>query len=294
MANSADITVIGKATPWHIGFQDAASPVMEGITEVHNLLLIIMAGIASVVFILLAYIMWRFRASKNPTPSKTTHHNTLEIIWTIVPVIILLIIGVPSIKLLKRMEITTNAEMTVKVTGNQWYWTYEYPSDKNDGNSFNFDSYMIEEKDLKEGQFRLLDVDHPLVVPINKVVKILVTATDVLHSFAVPSLGIKKDAVPGRMNETWIKISKPGTYYGQCSELCGIKHGFMPIVIKAVTQEDYDAWYQEQLKLKQNPPQNEGKKHEGSPSNEIAKTMKDSGIPVKTKENPNTEKASKH
>lgn len=223
--------------PWQIGFQSAASPIMEGITEMHHMLMIIITCIAIFVTVLLGYVLFRFRASRNPVPSQTSHNTLLEVVWTLLPVLILVIIGIPSLKLMFFASKIENADMTVKAIGHQWYWTYEYPEQK-----LQFDSLMIEEKDLKPGQLRLLDVDNPIVVPVGKTVRVIVTSEDVLHSFAVPSLGIKKDAVPGRLNETWFRIEKEGTYYGQCSELCGIKHGFMPIAVKVVSQEQYDEW----------------------------------------------------
>jgi cytochrome c oxidase subunit 2 len=210
---------------------------MEGITEMHHMLMIIITCIAIFVTVLLGYVLYRFRASRNPAPSQTAHNTLLEVVWTLLPVLILVIIGIPSLKLMFFASKIENADMTVKAIGRQWYWTYEYPEQK-----FQFDSLMIEEKDLKPGQLRLLDVDNPIIVPVGKTVRVIVTSEDVLHSFAVPSLGIKKDAVPGRLNETWFRIEKEGTYYGQCSELCGVKHGFMPIAVKVVSQEQYDEW----------------------------------------------------
>ena len=225
--------------PWQIGFQPAASPMMEGVAHMHHLLLMVITGIALFVGALLSYVMVRFRESRNPVPSKTAHHTLLEVAWTMVPVLILVTIAIPSLKLLFSMDKAQNATMTVKAIGHQWYWSYEYPEKQ-----IAYDSYMIEDKDLKEGDIRLLSVDNPIIVPVDTTVRILVTSQDVLHSFAVPSLGIKKDAVPGRLNETWLRIHEIGDYYGQCSELCGVKHGFMPIHVKVVSQEDYDAWVQ--------------------------------------------------
>ncbi len=235
--------VSGKSVDWQLGFQSPSSPVMEGIVNTHSLLMWICSGILLAVLVLLGYVLWKYRASKNATPSKVTHNLTLEIIWTVIPVIILIFIGIPSIKLLRFMDTPVNTDMTIKAIGKQWYWTYEYPNPEKPGEVLEFDSYMIPDHELKAGQLRLLDVDNPVVVPINTTIKILVTGADVLHSFAVPSLGIKRDAVPGRVNETWIRISKPGMYYGQCSEICGAKHGFMPIAIKAVSKEDYQNWF---------------------------------------------------
>lgn len=225
--------------PWQIGFQPAASPLMEGIVHMHNLLLMIITIIAIFVTCLLLYVIYRFRASKNPIPSKTSHHTLLEIVWTLVPVLTLVLVGVPSLKLLFFNDKIENAEVTVKAIGHQWYWSYQYPE-----NNVHFDSYMINDKDLKEGQIRLLEVDNRVIVPAGKTVRLIVTSEDVLHSFAVPALGIKKDAVPGRINETWLRVEKEGVYYGQCSELCGAKHGFMPIAIQVVSPDEYSHWLQ--------------------------------------------------
>jgi len=227
--------------PWQMGFQKAASPMMEGIASMHHLLLIVIITVACFVILLLAYVIYRFRTKKNPIPSTTSHHMLLEVVWTLIPVMILVIIGIPSIKLLFALDRPQDAQITIKVIGHQWYWSYEYPT-KDPLKTITFDSYMIEDKDLKPGQPRLLEVDNRVIVPLDTTVRVLVTSTDVLHSFAVPSLGIKKDAVPGRINETWFRIAKEGVYYGQCSELCGVRHGFMPIAIHAVSKEQYDEW----------------------------------------------------
>lgn len=227
--------------PWQMTFQPAASPMMEGIVAMHHLLLIIITATACFVVLLLGYVIYKFHAKKNLIPSKTSHHVVLEIIWTLVPVIILVIIGIPSLKLLFTLDKPQDAQMTIKVIGRQWYWSYEYPTN-DPAKPIAFDSYMIEEKDLKPGMHRLLEVDNRVIVPVDTTVRVLVTSTDVLHSFAVPSLGIKKDAVPGRINETWFRIAKEGVYYGQCSELCGVRHGFMPIAIHVVSKAQYDEW----------------------------------------------------
>lgn len=231
----------GYPEPWQMTFQKAASPMMEGIVEMHNLLLVIITAVACLVLLLLSYVIYKFRAAKNPIPSKTSHHVVLEIIWTLIPVIILTVIGVPSLKLLFKLDKPQDAQITIKAIGRQWYWSYEYPT--NDPTKpIAFDSYMIEDKDLKPGMHRLLEVDNRVVVPVDTTVRVLVTSSDVLHSFAVPALGIKKDAVPGRINETWFHIAKEGVYYGQCSELCGVRHGFMPIAIHVVSKAQYDEW----------------------------------------------------
>jgi cytochrome c oxidase subunit 2 len=200
-------------------------------------LLWIIAAISAFVLALLLIVIVRFNARANPTPSRTTHNTPIEIIWTIVPVIILAAIAVPSFRLLfVQLEVPT-PDVTVKVTGKQWFWSYSYPDSK-----FEFDSLMVQDKDLKPGQLRLLAVDNEMVVPINKVVHVLVTGADVIHSFTVPSFGIRMDAVPGRINETWFKATIEGVFYGQCSELCGKDHAFMPIAVRVVKQADYDTW----------------------------------------------------
>ena len=226
---------------WQLGFQKAASETMRDIVNFHDkLLLPIIIAISVFVLFLMVYVCIRFRASRNPNPSKTTHNVAVEVMWTLIPVLILLVMAVPSFKILYKQDSIPKADVTVKAIGYQWYWGYEYPDE-----NIIFDSYMIEDKDLKENQPRLLAVDNEIVVPVNKVVKVLITANDVLHAWAVPSLGIKRDAVPGRINETWFKAEKVGTYYGQCSELCGPGHGFMPISIKAVSDEEFAAWLEE-------------------------------------------------
>lgn len=223
--------------PWQIGFQSAASPIMEKIVDMYTLLQVIITLVAILVVGLLGYVIFRFRASKNPVPSQASHNTVLEVVWTLLPVLVLVMIGIPSLKLMYFAETIKEADVTLKVIGNQWYWKYEYPDHK-----IEFDSTIVADNDLKPGMLRLLSVDKPVVVPVGAVVKVLVTASDVLHSFAVPSLGVKRDAVPGRINETWFQIHKEGTYYGQCSELCGKLHGFMPIEIKAVSKPEYDQW----------------------------------------------------
>lgn len=229
--------IAAEPKPWQIGFQPSASPIMEGIAEMHNLLIVIITCIAIFVTVLMAYVIYKFRASKNPVPSANSHNTLLEIVWTLLPVMILIVIGIPSLKLMFFANKLEHADITVKAIGHQWYWSYQYPEE-----NLNFDSLMIEDKDIKPGQLRLLSVDNPVVVPAGKTVRVIVTSEDVLHSFAVPSLGIKKDAVPGRINETWFRIEKEGEYYGQCSELCGVKHGFMPIAIKVISPEKYNEW----------------------------------------------------
>lgn len=230
---------VGIPHPKQLNFQDAASPVMEKVHDFHNLLLPIITGITVFVMVLLLWVIVRYNRRANPVPSKTTHHTGLEIAWTLIPVLILLVIIVPSMRLLYFADKAPNADMTIKAIGMQWYWKYEYP----DHGNFTFDSYMLKDEEAKaQGKPRLLSTDNYIVLPVDTAVRILVTAGDVLHSFAVPALGVKKDAVPGRTNETWTKITKPGLYYGQCSELCGSGHGFMPIAIRAVPKDEFAAW----------------------------------------------------
>lgn len=232
--------------PWQIGLQPPASPIMEKLHDFHDFLLIITGAIVLVVFVLLLYVCLRFNAKANPVPATFSHNWFLEIVWTVIPVIILIIIALPSFKILSYENKIPPADLTVKVVGYQWYWHYIYP----DYDNYEFDSYIIPDKDLKPGQKRLLEVDRKLVVPENAVIKFLITGADVVHSFGIPSLGIKTDAIPGRTNETWTKISQKGIYYGQCSELCGINHGFMPIAVQVVSREEFDKWIAEKANIK--------------------------------------------
>ncbi len=228
----------GQPTPWQIGFQDAASPVMERIDSFHDILMWVITVITLFVLVLLAIVVIRFNSRANPTPTRTTHNSLLEVIWTVVPVVILVLIAIPSFKLLYYMDRTDEAEMTLKAIGHQWYWSYEYP----DHGEFAFDSIMIEDEDLKEGQVRLLETDTRVVLPVDTNIRLLVTADDVIHAWAIPAFGVKLDAVPGRLNETWMRVDKEGTYYGQCSELCGVNHGFMPIAVEVVSKEAFASW----------------------------------------------------
>ena len=228
---------LGQPSPWELGLQQSASPVMDDIVWFHNFLLWLIAAIAVFVLVLLAIVVLRFNARANPTPSRTTHNTGIEIIWTVVPVLILVMVAVPSFRLLFYQLKVPAADLTVKVTGKQWFWSYSYPDSK-----FEFNSLMVQDKDLKPGQLRLLSVDNEMVVPVNKVVRVLVTGADVIHSFSVPSFGIKIDAIPGRLNETWFKAEREGMYYGQCSQLCGRDHAFMPIAVHVVSEKDYTAW----------------------------------------------------
>ena len=240
----AALAGLGQPSPWQVGLQQSASPVMDNIIWFHDFLLYIITGIAGFVLVLLVIVMVRFNARTNPIPSRTTHHTLIEIAWTLIPIVILMFIAVPSFKLLFLQLNVPAADLTVKATGKQWYWSYSYP----DNGQFEFDSLMLKEGERKEGQPRLLAVDNEMVVPVNKTVRVITTGSDVIHSFAVPSFGIKIDAVPGRINETWFTATREGVYYGQCSELCGKDHAFMPIAVRAVSEQAFSAWVEEAKK----------------------------------------------
>ncbi len=235
-ALAADVAT-GQPHPWQLGLQAGATPVMNDIIWFHNFLLWIIVAITLFVLLLLVVVVVRFNARSNPVPSRTTHNTMIEVVWTVVPVLILVMVAVPSFRLLFLQLNTPKADVTVKATGKQWFWSYSYPDDK-----FEFDSLMVADKDLKPGQPRLLAVDNEMVVPVNKVVRVLTTGADVIHSWALPAFGVKIDAIPGRVNETWFKAEREGVYYGQCSELCGKDHAFMPITVRVVSDKDYTAW----------------------------------------------------
>ena len=230
----------GQPTEWQLGFQEAGSPLMQQLIDFHDFVFWIITAITVFVFLLLAYVCVRFSAKNNKKPSTTTHNATLEIAWTLIPVLLLVVIAIPSFRLLYNQNDFTNIDMTIKATGYTWWWGYEYP----DHDGIAFDSVIVEDDELEEGQPRLLTTDYQLVVPVNKNIKMQITSdpSGVIHSWAVPSLGVKMDAIPGRLNETYFNIKEPGMYYGQCSELCGVGHGFMPISIKAVTEEEFASW----------------------------------------------------
>ena len=226
---------------WQLGFQKSASQGMDDIVWFHDYMLLpVITAIMVFVLFLIGYACIRFRASRNKEASTTSHNTTIEVLWTLIPCLILIVLAVPSFKVLYSQDEIPKADVTIKAIGYQWYWGYEYPDE-----NIIFDSYMIDEKDLKEGQPRLLTVDNEIYVPVNKVIKVMITANDVLHAWALPAFGVKRDAVPGRINETWFKAEKTGTFYGQCSELCGIKHAFMPITVNVVTEEEYVKWLEE-------------------------------------------------
>ncbi|MFV3075785.1 cytochrome c oxidase subunit II [Niveispirillum fermenti] len=239
---------IGAPVPKQLGLQEAASPVMERLHDFHNLLLWTIVAIAVFVTLLLLYVMIRFNKRANPVPSTTTHHTWLEVAWTGIPVLILLFIAVPSFRVLYYMDKAPNPELTVKITGHQWYWSFEYP----DHEGLFFESRMIPEDEIQPGQLRLLEVDQRVIVPVGVDVRVLVTGADVIHSFAIPALGVKKDAVPGRLNETWFNVTREGVYYGQCSEICGTGHGYMPIAVEAVSKERFQQWLGQQQALNNN------------------------------------------
>lgn len=230
--------------PWETGFQPAVTPVAEQIHSFHHMLLIIITAIAAFVLLLLLIVILRFNARANPVPSKTSHNTLIEVIWTVVPVMILVTIAIPSFKLIYYADRTPDAEMTIKAIGHQWYWSYEYP----DNGNFTFDSLLVDDKDLKPGEPRLLTADNPLVIPVNTKIRLLITASDVIHSFAVPAFGVKLDGTPGRVSETWTEVTQEGTYYGQCSELCGTGHAYMPITVQVVSKEKFAAWVAEAQK----------------------------------------------
>jgi cytochrome c oxidase subunit II len=230
--------------PWEMGMQPPGSPVKHRIHDLHNLLLVIITVISLFVLGLLCYVIWRFNEKRNPVPSRTTHNTVVEVLWTVVPVVVLVIIAIPSFGLLYYMDKTQQADMTIKVTGHQWYWSYDYP----DNGNFTFDSNIIQEADLKPGQRRLLEVDNQLVVPVGTNIRILIAGTDVMHSWFVPSLGVQMYAVVGRLNETWMNVEKEGVYYGQCNQICGVNHAFMPIAVHAVSKEEFARWTEEAKK----------------------------------------------
>ena len=228
---------LGQPSPWQLGPQISASPVMDDIIWFHDFLLWLIAAIALFVLVLLVYVCVKFNAAANPIPTRTTHNTLIEVLWTVVPVLILVAVAVPSFRLLFFQLEPPPADLIIKATGKQWFWTYTYPDQK-----IEFDSLMVQEKDLKQGQPRLLAVDNEVVVPVNKVVYVQTTASDVIHAFAVPSFGVLIDAVPGRLNQTWFKATREGIYYGQCRELCGKDHAFMPIQVRVASEADYNAW----------------------------------------------------
>jgi len=226
--------------PWGLNLQEAASPIMEQMIDFHNLVLVIITLITLFVTALLIWAVVRYNRRANPEPARFHHNTMLEVAWTVVPILILVVIAIPSFRLLYAQHSYPKPDITIKATGYQWYWEYEYPEA-----GFSFGSFMVEDADLKPDQPRLLAVDADVVVPVGQTVQVLVTAADVMHNWTVPAFGSKIDAIPGRVNRTWFQATKTGTFYGQCSELCGSRHAFMPIAVRVVTQEEYDAWVEQ-------------------------------------------------
>ncbi len=230
---------VGLSENWQLSFQEPATDLMSDIISFHSYILMpIITGISILVLLLLLIIAFRFNSSRNQTASTTTHNTVVEILWTVIPVVLLIIIAIPSFRLLYVSETIPKADLTIKATGNQWYWSYEYP----DYGSIVFDANMLNDDELSDPKLRLLETDTQIVVPVNKVVKLQITSNDVLHAWTIPAFGVKMDAVPGRLNETWFKANQEGLFYGQCSELCGPKHAFMPINVKVVSEKEFEDW----------------------------------------------------
>ena len=237
LSNASSTDTLPK--DWQLGFSEPATELMSDVIAFHSYILMpIITGISILVLALLLYIAYRYNSNRNQIASTTTHNTLIEVLWTVIPVILLIIIAIPSFRILYTAETIPKADLTIKAIGNQWYWSYEYP----DYDDFSFDANMLQDEELSDPSLRLLETDTQIVVPVNKVVKLLITSNDVLHAWTIPAFAVKKDAVPGRLNETWFKAEKTGTYYGQCSELCGPKHAFMPINVKVVSQDEFDNW----------------------------------------------------
>lgn len=234
---SIPVAMAGEPQPWALSFQHAVTPTMERIASLATFINGVIVAITLLVSGLLLYACTRFRADRNPKPATWSHNTPLEVVWTAIPAVILLLIAIPSFRLLYFMDKVQDADMTLKIVGHQWYWTYEYPD-----HDFKFDSNMVQTEDLKPGQPRLLTADNTMVVPVGVPIRLQMTADDVIHSWSVPAFGVKTDTVPGRLNETWVQVDKAGEYHGQCSQLCGVNHGFMPIHVKAVPKEEFLAW----------------------------------------------------
>ena len=231
-------SMVGAPAPWGMGLQPSGGVIKERIASLNSLVFFIIVAITIFVLVLLAYCVWRFSAERNPVPSTTSHHTGLEIAWTVIPVLILLVIAIPSFRLLYFQDRAIDADMTVTVQGRQWYWNYTY----SDHGNFTFDSYPIQEADIKPGQLFKLDVDNEMVIPVGANIRILTTGHDVIHSFFVPALGVQKYTIPGRTLETWMRADRPGIFYGQCNQICGTNHWFMPIAVRALPRAEFDAW----------------------------------------------------
>jgi len=247
-----NLSLCDAAEPWQLNIQDPASFLLQGMLDFHNYIMIFIIFIGIFVCLIMKYCIETFNSNSNITPYNFAHLSTLEIIWTILPAFVLVIIAVPSFALLYSLDEILNTKFTLKVIGHQWYWSYEYPSDielynLTNKNGLSFDSYMVPTDSLTKGSFRLLEVDNRVVLPIVENIKVLITSADVIHCWAFPSLGVKLDAVPGRLSETSFVINRSGTFFGQCSEICGVNHGFMPIVIKAMEVDLYNSWFIKKL-----------------------------------------------
>ncbi len=230
---------LGLSENWQLNFQEPATDLMSDIISFHSYILMpIITGISILVLFLLLYIAFRFNSSRNQVASTTTHNTVVEILWTVIPVVLLIVIAIPSFRLLYVSETIPKADLTIKAIGNQWYWSYEYP----DYGDIVFDANMLNDDELSDPKLRLLETDTQIVVPVNKVVKLQITSNDVLHAWTIPAFGVKMDAVPGKLNETWFKANQEGLFYGQCSELCGPKHAFMPINVKVVSEKEFEDW----------------------------------------------------
>jgi len=239
LLGSSAFAEVGLSENWQLSFQEPATDLMSDIISFHSYILMpIITGISILVLFLLLYIAFRFNSSRNQTASNTTHNTLVEVLWTVIPVILLIIIAIPSFRLLYVSETIPKADLTIKAIGNQWYWSYEYP----DYGDIAFDANMLNDDELSDPKLRLLETDTQIVVPVNKVVKLQITSNDVLHAWTIPAFGVKMDAVPGRLNETWFKANREGVFYGQCSELCGPKHAFMPINVNVVSEEEFEDW----------------------------------------------------
>jgi cytochrome c oxidase subunit II len=242
LARLAAVASAAGPEPWQMGMQPSATPVHERLAWMHDVLLVVISLITIFVLGLLVYVMVRFHHSRHPVPTRTSHNPLIEFLWTVIPVLILVVIAIPSFKLIYYMDRVPDADMTIKVVGNQWFWHYDYPDQK-----ISFDSNLLTEKDLKPGEPRLLSVDNPLVVPVGATVRAQVTGAPdgVIHSWFMPSFGVQEYAVPGRLNETWFLVEKPGIYYGECNQICGINHSRMPIEIQALAKPDFEKWLAE-------------------------------------------------
>ena len=236
--------VVGAPKPWEMGMQRSFSPIKDRVIELHNEVLVIITVITLFVGGLLIWVMIRYNSKRNPVPSQTSHNTIIEILWTVIPVLILVVIAIPSFRLIYYQDRTPDPDMTIKVTGHQWYWEYTYP----DQGNLDIESRYIHDEDLKPGQLRLLEVDNQLVIPVGKKIRILTTSSDVIHSFFIPAFGVQRYAIPGRTIETWMEADQAGTFYGECNQICGQDHSRMPIAVKAVSEADFKAWVAEAKK----------------------------------------------